>query len=144
MKRKLLVAATLAMGASAAQANVTLPKLISDGCVLQRNTPVRLYGTADPGETVTISINGKTINIDTPADGKWQVRFPAQKAGGPYVLTVKGKNTLTVKDVYFGEVWVCSGQSNMECPLAASFEAKPEIESAPDPLLRMFTVTKSV
>ena len=144
MKRKLLVAATLAMGASAAQANVTLPKLLSDGCVLQRNTPVRLYGTADPGETVTISINGKTINIDTPADGKWQVRFPAQKAGGPYVLTVKGKNTLTVKDVYFGEVWVCSGQSNMEWPLAASFEAKSEIESDPDPLLRMFTVQKSV
>ncbi|MCX6366924.1 MAG: sialate O-acetylesterase [Armatimonadetes bacterium] len=144
MKHKLLVAATLAVGASAAQANVTLPKLLSDGCVLQRNQPVRLYGTADPGEAVTLTLKGKTVKATTGGDGKWLVSFPAQGAGGPFVLSVKGKNTLTVKDVYFGEVWVCSGQSNMEWPLSASFEAKSEIESAPDPLLRMFTVQKSV
>lgn len=144
MKRELLVAATLAVGASAAQANVTLPKLLSDGCVLQRNTPVRLYGTADPGEAVTLTLKGKTVKATAGTDGKWLVSFPAQGAGGPFVLTVKGKNTVTVKDVYFGEVWVCSGQSNMEWPLSASFEAKAEIETAPDPLLRMFTVQKSV
>ena len=144
MKHKLLVVATLAVGAGAAQANVTLPKLLSDGCVLQRNQPVRLYGTADPGEAVTLTLKGKTVTATTGGDGKWLVSLPAQGAGGPFVLSVKGKNTLTVKDVYFGEVWVCSGQSNMEWPLSASFEAKSEIESAPDPLLRMFTVQKSV
>ena len=143
MKRSVLLAATLALG-SASQANVSLPKLLSDGCVLQRNMPVRLYGSADVGEVVTITLKGKTVNVTAGAEGKWLVSFPAQPAGGPFVMSVKGKNTLTVKDVYFGEVWVCSGQSNMEWPLAASFEVKAEIESEPDPLLRMFTVQKSV
>jgi len=151
MKNALALAATLAV-ATAAQADVTLPKLLSDGCVLQRGIPVRLYGTATPGESVTVRLlksaiaSKGVVSATTKADasGKWLVSLPAQKAGGPFVLQVAGNNTLTVKDVLFGEVWVCSGQSNMEWPLSAAFQAPAEIAASTDPQLRMFTVQKSV
>lgn len=150
MKRSVSLAAVLLV-AAAAQAEVTLPKLLTDGCVLQRGVPARIYGMAAPGESVTVSLlksekdkKGVTASTKAGADGKWLLTLPAQKAGGPFVLRVAGKNTLTVKDVLFGEVWICSGQSNMEWPLAAAFQAQAEISTSTDPELRMFTVQKAV
>lgn len=150
MKRSLFVATALTLAATA-HADVTLPKLLTEGCVLQRGIPVRLYGTAAAGEQVTVTLlksekdkKGTGATTKAGPDGHWRLTLPAQKAGGPYLLRVVGKNTLTVKDVLFGEVWVCSGQSNMEWPLAASYQAPVEIAASTDPLLRMFTVQKAV
>ena len=135
--------AALAPLASSAQADVELPKLISDGVVLQRNQPVRIWGKAAPGEKVSVSIQGKSGSTTTAADGTWLVVLPALSAGGPFTLQVNGKNSVSVKDVLVGEVWICSGQSNMEWPVSISFEPEKTAAASTDPHLRMFTVTKS-
>lgn len=140
-----LLALAGALGAaSPAQADVTLPKLISNQLVLQRNTPVRIWGKARPGEKVSVSIQGKSGSAVAGSDGAWSLFLPALKAGGPYDLVVKGDNTITVRDVLVGEVWVCSGQSNMEWPVSASFDPQGVVAASADPGLRMFTVQKSV
>jgi sialate O-acetylesterase len=140
----LAAAATVAAFASHAHADITLPRLISEGMVLQRGTPIRLWGIAAPGEVVTAQLAGRSATATAAADGRWELRLPKQPAGGPYTLTIAGKNTVTIPNVLIGEVWVCSGQSNMEWPLAASANAAQEVAAASDPLLRMFTVSKAI
>lgn len=110
MKRFFLATLTLAAAASV-QASVSLPRLISSGMVLQRNDSISLWGEADPGESVTILLNKKKAVAVADAQGHWSVRMAPQKAGGPYVLTI-GDQKLT--DVYVGDVWLTSGQSNMD------------------------------
>lgn len=127
-----------------AQAEVKLPLVISDGMVLQRRTQPRIWGTASPGEAVTVTIAGKESKTTAGPDGKWEVRLASMEAGGPYTLTVAGKNRIEIKDVLVGEVWVCSGQSNMEWNMGWLGNTKDEIASANDPQLRMFTVPKTV
>src|SRR5207253_233266 len=122
--------------------------LFSDHMVLQRDVPIPVWGTADAGEQITVSIKGEKQEASAPAvtansDGTFKVQLPKLAAGGPYELTIKGKNTVTFKDVLVGEVWVCSGQSNMEWPLRSSFEARQAIETAKSPMLRLFTVQKT-
>jgi sialate O-acetylesterase len=139
-----LAVATAGIGsATAARADVTLPFLLSDGMVLQQKAPVRLYGKASPGEKVTVSVQGKTVRATAGKDGAWDVTLKSLAPGGPFTLTIAGKNRLEFKDVLVGEVWVCSGQSNMEMTLGGLPEARADIAAANDPLLRMFTVTKS-
>ncbi|HZY81494.1 MAG TPA: sialate O-acetylesterase [Cyclobacteriaceae bacterium] len=92
---------------------VRLPKIISDGVVLQRDRTIRIWGWASANEKITVAFNGKTRKASAQADGKWSVEFPAMKAGGPFELTVTGKNRITVKNILVGDVWVCAGQSNM-------------------------------
>jgi len=96
-----------------ASADVTLPPAISDHMVLQSEFSAPVWGTASPGEEVSVEIAGQMKSVKAGADGKWRVTLDALKSGGPHVLTVKGKNTVTVNDVLIGEVWVGSGQSNM-------------------------------
>lgn len=127
-----------------ARANVTLPGVISDNMVLQRNAPVRIWGTADPGERVTVTLARHAASATAGPNGKWTITLPALPAGGPFDLGVQGKNTRTVKNVLVGEVWVASGQSNMEFSLAAAANAATEVPAANDPNLRMFTVTKAI
>ena len=141
--RASVVGASLALVVSPAFADVQLPKLISNGMVLQRNQPVRIWGKAAAGEVVTVTIQGKSATATAGADGNWLAVLPALKAGGPYVLGVAGRNRVDVKDVLVGEVWVCSGQSNMEWSVAMSFEPEKTAAASTDPQLRMFTVTKS-
>lgn len=138
-----VVGAGLILACSPASADVQLPKLISNGMVLQRNQPVRIWGKATPGEKVTVSIQGKSASATTSADGTWLAVLPALKAGGPFTLSVAGNNKVDVNDVLVGEVWVCSGQSNMEWTVAISFEPEKTAAASTDPMLRMFTVTKS-
>ncbi len=123
-----------------ARADVTLHPLFSDHIVLQRDTAVPVWGWADAGEAVTVTIAGQTKKATTEADGKWRVKLDPLKVGEPKSLTVKGKNTLTVNDVLVGEVWLCSGQSNMGMNVKASQNFEQEQASANHPLLRMFTV----
>ena len=98
-----------------AEAKVKLPSVLSDGMVLQRERPIKIWGTADPGENVVVTFKKKKYTAVADENGKWLVTLPAMKAGGPYELTV---NEVTVKDILIGDVWLCSGQSNMELTVA--------------------------
>ena len=94
-------------------ADVRLPRLISDGMVLQRGVDLKVWGWADPDEVVTLEFVGKSHEVVTGHDGQWALSLPAMEAGGPYTMTITGKNTVTIDDVLLGDVWFCSGQSNM-------------------------------
>jgi sialate O-acetylesterase len=92
---------------------VRLPRLISDGMVLQRESKINIWGWASPSEKITVSFAGKRRKTTATAEGRWSVEFPEMKAGGPYNMTIAGKNNLEVKDILIGDVWLCAGQSNM-------------------------------
>ncbi len=95
-------------------AKVKLPALISDGMVLQREQPLKVWGTADAGENITVKFMKKTYNTTANVDGKWDITLPPLKAGGPYLMEI---NDIKLHDILIGDVWLCSGQSNMELPV---------------------------
>src|SRR5882672_12333786 len=127
--------------ALAARAEVRLPGLFSDYMVLQQGARAPIWGLADEGEEVTVVFRGQTAKAKAK-DGKWMVKLSPLKAGGPDTLVVEGKNRIELKNVLVGEVWICSGQSNMEWPLNKSFESASDIAGAANPNLRLFTVPK--
>jgi sialate O-acetylesterase len=141
----LLVA--LLVNASPGRADVTPAPLFCDHAVLQQGMPIPVWGTADEGEEVTVSLAGQTATA-VARDGKWSVRLPALPAGGPHVLTLAGKNRVEIIDVLIGEVWVCSGQSNMERQLGLREGQQPikdwqaEVASADFPQIRHFGVAQ--
>jgi sialate O-acetylesterase len=110
--------------------------------VLQQGIPIPVWGWASPGEKVSITFNQKTVTTKTSREGKWSVTLPAMNYGGPYSMVIKGKNLRTIENILIGEVWVCSGQSNMEFNLSSAINAKAEIESSNYPEIRLFTVKK--
>ena len=120
---------------------VRLPGLFSDNVVLQQNASVPVWGWADDGESVTVLFRGKKATA-TATNGKWMVRIGSFKAGGPDELRISGKNTLVLKNVLVGEVWICSGQSNMEWPLSKAFESQNDIATSANPRIRLLTVPK--
>ncbi len=138
------------IAAGTAAADVKLPALISDNMVLQQGRQAAIWGTADPGEQVTVSLGDQNQTTTTDASGAWKVQLGPLKKGGPLEMTVAGKNTVTIHNVLVGEVWVCSGQSNMEFALwnhvvfggAKNFEQ--EVAAANYPVLRLFIVKKAV
>ncbi|MFW5754620.1 MAG: sialate O-acetylesterase [Marinilabiliaceae bacterium] len=97
---------------------VRLPELIGDGMVLQRNTEIRIWGWASPGEQVSVDFKGNTYETKAGEEGTWELLLPEMKAGGPYSMTIKGENTVNIEDILIGDVWVVSGQSNMELPIS--------------------------
>ena len=123
--------------ASVASAAVKLPSILGNHMVLQQGEPVPVWGWADVGEKVTVTFHGKTVETKADKAGKWQVRLPAMKANAKGAdLVVKGSNEIKLSDVLVGEVWLCSGQSNMEWTVARSANAKQEIANAKHPLIR--------
>lgn len=129
--------------APSAPNTITLVTLFGDNMVLQRNVSVPIWGHAAPGETVFVSLNKKQAAAKAGADGAWQAILPPQPAGGPYTLTVSGSQTtplLTRTGVLLGDVWLCSGQSNMELALRRAKNGAEAIASADDPGLRLFKV----
>ena len=123
------------------QANVKLPVLVSDGMVLQRDTKIIIWGWASPGEKVQVKFNKKTISTVTDSEGNWKVSLPPMKAGGPYTMEVKGNNTITINDILVGDVWFCSGQSNMVLNMERVKEKYPEdIAGANFPEIRNFFI----
>jgi sialate O-acetylesterase len=98
--------------------NISLPKIFGDNMVLQREKPIPVWGWADPGEKITVQFNKQTKTTLADKQGKWTLKLDPEKAGGPYQLTAKGKNKIIYNNVLVGEVWICSGQSNMEMPIA--------------------------
>ena len=155
----LLLAATLLLGAPAlvtaqpagrapASAGDTtalrLHRLVADGMVVQRDAPVVVLGWAPAGTPVTVTVAGRTGRDTADAGGAWRVELPAMRAGGPHEIVVEGAGARrTVRDVVVGDVWVASGQSNMEWPLADAADGPRDAAAANDPLLRHFKVPTS-
>jgi len=126
-------------------ADVTLGPLFRDGCVLQHGKPLRIYGQADPGEAVTVTFNDQTVAAATHPGGHWlAVLKPLAPSAEPALLTVSGRNTVVVRDVLVGDVWLCSGQSNMEWQVRRSDRATEEIAAANHPLIRHFKIPHEV
>lgn len=125
-----------------AEADVSLPALFSNHMVLQRNKDIPIWGHANAGEIVTVTLNTQKAITTADATGSWQIHLSPLKAGGPYTLTVQGQNTLTFKNVLIGDVWICSGQSNMGWTVRRSNNAEKEIASAQYPKIRLFTVKR--
>ncbi len=123
-----------------ATADVSLPAFFSDHMVLQRDMPVPVWGWAEPGEQVVVSIEKESKNATADGAGKWKVQLGKLQSGAPATLTVKGRNTVVINDVLIGEVWLCSGQSNMSMRVAESNDAANEKAAANYPQIRMFTV----
>jgi sialate O-acetylesterase len=118
-------------------ADVRLPAFFNDHMVLQQQMPIKVWGWADAGETVTVSIGDQSATAKADDDGKWKVELPPRGASKtPIALTVKGNNAIEINDVLIGEVWLCSGQSNMEWPVLRSSNAKEEIAAGNYPLIR--------
>lgn len=138
---KNLIIALFFMQMGAVKAQIRLPKLISDGVVLQRNEKVKIWGWAAPNESIKLEFKAKIYAAKADAEGNWNIILPAQKAGGPYEMVFKATNEIKLKDILFGDVWVCSGQSNMELPMERLKEKYGEIiANAENNKIRQFLV----
>jgi sialate O-acetylesterase len=125
------------------RADVKLPSVFNSHMVLQREMPIPVWGWADSGEKVTVSIGDASVSVTAATDGKWKASLPAMKADGKtYAMTVAGKNTLTLEDILIGEVWVGSGQSNMQWPMLRTLGAAEAIAAADHPKLRLIYVKR--
>jgi len=134
--------AAVCLPGAPAVAEVKVAALIGDHMVVQQGKPVHLWGTAGAGESVHASMAGAEAATRADEKGSWSLALPAMNAGGPHALSIRGTNALTFADVWAGEVWVASGQSNMEFPLSRAIGAK-EAAAAGCPGLRLFTVAKA-
>ncbi len=128
--------------ASPLSAAPRLPSLFSDGMVLQRDAKNPIWGWAEPGEKVTVSLSGQFAEAVADSDGRWMVQLPPLPAGGPHTLAISGSSEISVKDVLIGEVWLCSGQSWMTWDMGRVRDSEKEIANAHSPQIRMFTVKK--
>lgn len=129
------------------RANIKLPSVIGDHMVLQQNTKIKIWGWADAGERISIKTgwSAKTLAITANKDGRWVATLTTTKAGGPYEITLQGKNSLHIADVWLGEVWLCSGQSNMDMTVAREdrywcgvYNEAQEVATANYPQIRVF------
>lgn len=126
---------------TAVNAQLRLPKLISDGMVLQRDASLKVWGWAGAGEKIAVQFKNKTYRTVTGADGQWQVKLPPTPAGGPFTMRIAGKSQIQLKDILVGDVWFCSGQSNMVHQMAIhDVRYAKEIAEANDPQIRQFWV----
>ena len=129
-----------------ATADVSLPAIIGDNMVLQRQTETLIWGWAEPGERVRVTADWLSAEVATTAndDGEWQVRLKTPDAGGPHTINITAGNTITLNDVMIGEVWICSGQSNMEWPLGRVLNGEAEIAAANHPSIRLLDVERAI
>ncbi len=139
MKNILLFSMILILSLNA-EADVKLPKIFGDNMVLQRGKPIPVWGWADAGEKVTIAFKDQLKNTKADKGGKWKITLNAEPAGGPFQVSVTGKNKIVLKNILIGEVWICSGQSNMEMTVNSSKNAAQEISEGNFPEIRQFEV----
>jgi sialate O-acetylesterase len=122
-------------------AQVKLPALIRDSMVLQRESKIKLWGWASAGEKIEVRFAGKTAKAKTGKDGRWNLSLPAMKAGGPFTMTIKGNNTITLHEILLGDVWICAGQSNMVHQMSLhSVRYADEVATVNNPQIRQFWV----
>ncbi|MDR3708109.1 MAG: sialate O-acetylesterase [Capsulimonadaceae bacterium] len=136
-------------GMQVAKATITPGPLFTDNAVFQQNQPIPVWGTADPNEPITVSIKGQNVKTVSGSDGNWSVRLKPIRAGGPYTLNVAGaaNDKVTLNNILVGEVWICSGQSNMEYPMKGWTQpafSKEAIPASADPLLHFVIVPHNV
>lgn len=127
-----------------ARAKVILPKIFSDNMVLQRNGLIPVWGWADANEKIEVRFNNQVKSVKAGKNGKWLIRLDAENAGGPYDMTIKGKNTVQIRNILVGEVWLCSGQSNMEWTVGQSMNAKQEIAAANNLFIRHIKIQRDI
>lgn len=128
-------------------AQTRLNGIFGDSMVLQRDAPLRIWGKASPEELITVKFHLQERKTTADKNGEWQVALSPEKAGGPYTLNVHGKETVILKGILMGDIWLCSGQSNMEFPVkgwSSVYNADEEIKQADFPRIRLFTVEKNV
>jgi len=145
MKNKSIVLVLLLILTNTAFANITLPNIFSDNMVLQRNSGVTIWGWANSQEEVVItpSWNNETYKVKANNQAKWEIVIPTPKEGGPYTISIKGYNEIVLKNILIGEVWICSGQSNMEMNAGWGIENGDEaVKNAANPNIRLFLVPK--
>jgi sialate O-acetylesterase len=143
-RRAALSAAMVFVLAASTPADVTLPAIIGDHMVLQSGTPLTIWGWAEPGEEVSVSLAEMNAVATADPAGEWLLKLPPMAASAePLIMTISGRNTIELTDVLVGEVWLGSGQSNMEWPVIAADDAPREIAAANDPQLRLFLVPKT-
>lgn len=147
LTRWLLATASLASAASTVAANETLKlsPIWSDHIVVQRDVPVVIEGWAKPASRVEVDLNGAKTSTTADNSGEWRAELPAMAEGGPYKLSVQGDGgqSASIDDIMLGDVWLCSGQSNMELPVSRALDFESEMGKAADPLLRVLTVPKA-
>jgi sialate O-acetylesterase len=146
LNRLMMTLSALSMAlafAPTARAEVRLPALVGDNMVVQQGVKARVWGWAEPGSRVTVAMGGKSAAATADAQGRWEARVGPFKAGGPYEMTIASKNTMVLKNILVGEVWVASGQSNMEWPLQNAAHGADEVARANYPEIHLFTVTKA-
>jgi len=137
----LLLLLLAAVAACSPPAEVRPSALFTDGVVLQRSVEIRVWGSARPGSKVEVTLGDREVESTTDADGHWSISLPAMEAGGPYGMVIKGSGyEQRIQDVMIGDVWVASGQSNMEWLVSASGDSEAEIAGADDGLIRHFKV----
>ncbi len=129
-KYSIALSLCLLLAAQVLLADVRLPQIFANGMVLQRHQPIAVWGWADPNEQVKVELNSQRRETTAGADGTWKLTLSPEEAGGPFQLVVSGKNTVRLSDVLIGEVWICSGQSNMQWTVASSDNAEAEIANA--------------
>jgi len=143
MKNSALLGLLLAALSTAARADVKLPALFSDGLVLQQGKPLTIWGWGAADEDVSVRFAGQTQVTRTDLDGKWRVTLdPITANAQPQEMTIVGKNTITLKNLLVGEVWICSGQSNMQWTVSQAGNPQQEIAAANFPQIRMFNVER--
>lgn len=141
----LTILAAILFSASAAVADVRLPDVLGDGMVLQQKQKIPIWGAAEPGETVTIELGGQKKTVSADDAGKWRVELAPLKASFlPQTLTIAGKNKIELKNVLVGEVWLVSGQSNMQWTLAQANNGEAEVAAANHPNIRLFNTSREV
>jgi sialate O-acetylesterase len=143
-RRTLSFFASALLLALPAAAEVKLPALIAEHMVVQRDLPVHVWGTSALGESVSVTFRGETRSASPDEFGRWSLYLPAGAAGGPFELSIKASNAITLKDVLVGDVWVASGQSNMEMAVNGVKNAKDEIAAANYPKIRLFRALNRV
>ncbi len=142
--RRLYILMFVSLLTSSAAADVRLPKLVSDGMVLQREAPITLWGWADNHEQISIEFLGTSYTTSADDSGQWRLQLPPLQPGGPHEMKITASNRITIHDILIGDVWVCSGQSNMELPMRrVAWKYPEEIARSENKFIRQFSVPQS-
>jgi sialate O-acetylesterase len=139
-----IIAETIRSSITGYYGGLSLPEVFSDHMVIQRRKPIQIYGTADAGMPIEVTLANVSKKSISGLDGKWKVEFPAMEAGGPYIMSVKGDKLIYINDILIGEVWVCSGQSNMAFKLKDSENAIVDLPMISEPQLRLFNLRPAI
>jgi sialate O-acetylesterase len=141
---KMTIFIILLLACQVSQADVSMPYIFSSNMVLQRGMEIPVWGWASPGERINITLGEQRIRTKAESNGKWIVRLASMEAGGPYEMIIDGKNEIVFTNVMIGDVWICSGQSNMEWSVHQSNNAQEEIATANYKNIRLFTVPNKI